>query len=793
MQEALDSKPEVSASNSNNYVEELFANMIEETYYRSPYVSDTYRMPYNADDLYQRTFDYSIYEKMCQDDQVSVCLQLKKDLIMGDGAAIVPSDDSQIEMVKELNKIIFDNYEGNFVDDLEEILSSYEFGFSLTEKVFKIGPQSQLNLKHLRTRHPNTWLIYQNPKGDVTNFVQKTSEGDITVKKTALIHFINNKKFQNPYGTSDLRAAYNAWIAKVHVMRYFSIYLEKAASPIPVGRYEKNAPAGFKDTLLNILKKFQTKTAIAISKDVEIEFLEAKSNGEAYHKAISIFNMIIGRALFIPDLIGLTGSETGGGSYSLGKEQMNLFFMHILRRRNSLEQAINKEIMKLLIQYNYGFIEKPPQFKFNALNQDRALELAKIWLEAVKSKTYKPNEEEINHFRKLVNFPEGEVEFQEQFPIPPGTGKPEDEEIEDEDPPEPDKKSEKTDDPESKKEFAKAYDATPGDYSRKVDFKAMKTKLDDYDKSLMNETAPIVNKMLMDLYDQVSKKKIVQNQNVERIDGLTLKYKKDLKTILKNSFYQLYRDSINQAKVEVTKSNFAKPLDPAKFLEVLDEEVFQYVGDYEYAILKKTRVELIAAIKDGRPLSSVLSVLSKDLEQLSQVSLERYGRTKHTEVMNNGRYDYFQSTGVVTGYQYSAIMDDRTSDICSGLHGKFFTADNAPIPPMHFNCRSTLIPITKFESFKPTETIRGESVDKFIEDNKGSGFGKYSLKEDKVDTYEPDITDYGVEFETEYLNDKTELIKYSLNGKVFKETTIIYRDNNKIEGDYASIKHRKLN
>lgn len=38
------------------------------------------------------------------------------------------------------------------------------------------------------------------------------------------------------------------------------------------------------------------------------------------------------------------------------------------------------------------------------------------------------------------------------------------------------------------------------------------------------------------------------------------------------------------------------------------------------------------------------------------------------------------------------------------------------------NCRSTLIPITKYEEFKPTESIRGQTVDKFIEENKGAGF-----------------------------------------------------------------------
>lgn len=51
--------------------------------------------------------------------------------------------------------------------------------------------------------------------------------------------------------------------------------------------------------------------------------------------------------------------------------------------------------------------------------------------------------------------------------------------------------------------------------------------------------------------------------------------------------------------------------------------------------------------------------------------------------------------GAITGYVFSAINDDYTSDICSELDGKAFAADDPslPQPPLHFNCRSQLIPV----------------------------------------------------------------------------------------------------
>jgi uncharacterized protein with gpF-like domain len=40
-------------------------------------------------------------------------------------------------------------------------------------------------------------------------------------------------------------------------------------------------------------------------------------------------------------------------------------------------------------------------------------------------------------------------------------------------------------------------------------------------------------------------------------------------------------------------------------------------------------------------------------------------------------------------------MDDYTTDECEFLNGQFFRVDdpNIPLPPLHHNCRSVLIPV----------------------------------------------------------------------------------------------------
>ena len=732
MADIIEATPKSELSDNNV---DVYANISEDTYWKSPLIPDTQTSPWNSDDLYRKTGDYSLYEDMVLDDQVSVCLQLKKDLVIGSGWDIMPGEEGQEDIIEDIEIALSEDIQCQFGEAIEEILTGYDFGFSLTEKIFTHRDDGTLTLKKLMTRHPASWLLYQTDQGSVDKYIQRTTKGDLEIDSKSLIHYINNARFQNPYGTSDLRPAYAAWFAKKQVVKYFAIFLEKAASPTPVARYDKNAPQSAVDKIFQVIKKFQAKTAIAIPKDIEIEFLEAKNNGEVYHKAISLFNMFIGRSLFIPDLVGMQGSETGGGSYSLGKEQIGIFFQHINRRRAAIERIINKEIIWPIVAYNHGFVDNYPKFKFKPLEETQAQELAKIWLEAVKGKAFTPNEEEINHFRKLVKFPEGEViaaaqpinpllgQADPMKPSPDDTDK-EESQIqvsEDKEQDEPPMMEEKT--------YGKIYNLPPGDYYKKVNFKAIETKLKAFQNSINEDTAPIVRKIYADLYDQLDKKKILQSQKPERLDSLKLKYLKELKQILKESFRQLYTESQTVASQEILKGNYKKPLNSQQFNDLLEQETFQYVGDWSYEVMKKAKVEMVAALKDGRPLSSVIDVLDEDGIEMSEVSLERYARTKHTEVMNRARLDFFEDSGIVAAYQFSAVLDDRTSDICAGLDGKIFDAGQEPVPPLHFNCRSLLIPITKYEDYTPSEKVKGEPIDTFIDDNLGKGFARNTLEQ----------------------------------------------------------------
>lgn len=758
---------EPRSQKSDNLVKDLYYGTAEKTVAESSYHRDSQVKPYNPDDLVMKSGDYSIYEDMMHDDQVHTCVSLKKDLVLASGWDIVcegsdyeedeekpldgdaensekksfaeeledeeepeedvdPEADAEKAAQAELEEAIKEDLEialredpdVPFEDSLEELLTAYEFGFSLSEKIFKKRPDGTLTLKCLKTRHPATWLIHTDKHGNIEKYVQRGAHNDIDVNPKSLIHYVNNRKFQNPYGNSDLRPAYNAWFTKRQVMRYYAMFIENAAGAKPVARYDKDAPQTAVDKIFNAIKNLQSKSAMVIPKEIEVDYLEAKSNGEAYIKGINILNMFIGRSLMIPDLLGFQGSETGGGSYSLGKDQLMVLFKHIHRRRATIERIVNQEIIKPIVYFNHGFVEKFPKFKLRPVREEDAIELAKLWIEVVKGKIYKPSEEEINHFRKLIQFPEGKVEFQEPPPVvglpgqPPMEGKPGDPKAE-----APPPKAKEV----PKKEFAKRPE-TPGDYHKKVNFKAIETHLDRFQDRIMSDMEPVVKGIFADLVDQIEKKKIIQGQKFDRIEDLKPRRLKEVKVALKAALREAHVEAKKIAGREILKGNFRTPVADDVYLDILESETFQFIGDWSYNITKAIKIKLMAAIKDGLPMSSVLTDVEAAGIAESLTSLERYARTKFTETTNRGRLAFFNESGVVSAYQYSAILDDRTSDICDGLHGKIFKAGDEPIPPLHFNCRSVLIPITKYEEWEADDKVGRTPIDQFIEDNKGQGF-----------------------------------------------------------------------
>ena len=95
-----------------------------------------------------------------------------------------------------------------------------------------------------------------------------------------------------------------------------------------------------------------------------------------------------------------------------------------------------------------------------------------------------------------------------------------------------------------------------------------------------------------------------------------------------------------------------------------------------------------------------LPTLKKNLDQVltTNAHLENIYRTNIQSAYNHGHMEGIYSLKEpIPGYQFYAVVDDRTTDICSSRDGMIFktaeVGDSGEIPPLHYRCRSTIIPI----------------------------------------------------------------------------------------------------
>lgn len=99
-------------------------------------------------------------------------------------------------------------------------------------------------------------------------------------------------------------------------------------------------------------------------------------------------------------------------------------------------------------------------------------------------------------------------------------------------------------------------------------------------------------------------------------------------------------------------------------------------------------------------------------------------RTSINQVANTASQQVYEANQDITQkYRYIATLDTRTSAICRALDGREFEYGKGPMPPQHFNCRSTTVPVINYKElgFTPPPPARRASIDGQVPANESYG------------------------------------------------------------------------
>ncbi|KKL23728.1 hypothetical protein LCGC14_2422470, partial [marine sediment metagenome] len=318
------------------------------------------------------------------------------------------------------------------IDDIiVEILTALDFGFSVSEIIFNEIERGEfkglIGITDIKTKSPFHIKFKIDKFGnlDKNGVLQHTPDGLQHLPTGKFLIFTYQSEFSNPYGRSDLEAAYPRWWIKENSYRWLAILLERFGVPPIFALYDPNTmnPSQV-ESLRKAIESIQAATAGAIpraSKDALEMWAPqlAGQTGRVFIPALEMLNRDISRALLMPGLMGLTPDQ-GVGSFARARVEFDVFVLMIERLRGQLQDTINHQLLSPLVDLNFGLEEEShPEFRFLPLTDDLRLEMFKTWISFVEKQVVSATREDEVHVRKAFGFPQLEEDENEDGEEPP--------------------------------------------------------------------------------------------------------------------------------------------------------------------------------------------------------------------------------------------------------------------------------------------------------------------------------------------------------------------------------------
>lgn len=235
------------------------------------------------------------------------------------------------------------------------------------------------------------------------------------------------------------------------------------------------------------------------------------------------------------------------------------------------------------------------------------------------------------------------------------------------------------------------------------ELKEFKTSLSQYKK--MVENSNNIDDELLEKIKNISiKKRISRLQSLEEKINIILdqanstivtEINDDLFETLENSYYKNLYNFENQNNLHIDFSMLNTKL-------VDDILTYSWSGvtysDRIWRNQSELKQKLIDALNRNFIQGNSINQLSAEMSKALNTSYKNCTRLLRTEVsyINNRAAIESYKEKNIKEYEFTAVLDLRTSEICAEMDGKIFSIEEMTVgvncPPLHPNCRSTIVP-----------------------------------------------------------------------------------------------------
>jgi len=680
---------------------------------------------YNPDQLVaQKGAD--IYRKMLRDPQVKAAFNLIIDIIVSRKFRFEPVNDSpkQLEIAKFFEWTVNDFLHSTFRQAMRGILMAKAHGFSISEKVYASTTWEGKNVwtvKAIKNKPFDSFQIEHDVFGNIKKLVQNQDNKKVRLDPAKFIYFVTAPELDPIWGEPDLRAAYRSWWEKQNILTFWNIYLERTAggflTATPKDQSVVLSPAE-KNDFDAVLRNVNQSTAMRVPAGFEVDVKNGLST-RAFEEAIQHRDKQIAKSLLVPNLLGFSESDATG-SFAQAKVHLDTFMFVVNYQGDLLADALNEQLFRELSIWNFG-VEEPPRFKFDIFTDTQKQEIVNMWTLAFEKGVVRTTDEDEKRIRKLLDFPDlgvgKELPKDEAPPVDKGGGE------------------------KRKNDFDKsrgfAEDKQP--WSKRVDFGGLNELMEsndaaftrDMQESMLNLKDNILRKL--ESVDPGSTPLDKLSATLSRFDTTPAKGDKNaLNKVVKKHLKISYNDGrafgqdlLNESlknSPEKIRERVSMSIACARKDSVTDEE--WSVLDFVEGVKKKNsenyfttksfgmvkgildRVKnslnetVTKAVTNSWAMREVISTIEQQFKKFNQ-QIDSIVTTAMVDAFTQAGLAVYTDSEIgnyVTGFEYSAVLDHRTTLFCRSYDG-FIRPIEDPVwgsisPPNHFNCRSVLIPLT---------------------------------------------------------------------------------------------------
>ncbi len=696
---------------------------------------------------------YADYREMMRDAQVKAAVMFKILARLSSGWDISPASKDPADL--EVARFVEDNLarmKGTATGFLRRTMLAMAYGQTIHEMVLHVPEEGEWKdkvcIKEFKWKRPENYRCMTDDFGNLTKLQQKA--GNDWTDLDPLYFIIWCWDHEGDFkGKSDLRPAYRWFKGKELLDLVWNVYLEKYATPTPVGKFPPGAKDPEKDEVLGFLMHLHHKKAAVVPKNWEVDLLESKRTGGDYHQKMQYCDRMIARTMLLPTLVVDEGDK---GAYALGQQHADNFTWVLEALGDEVaEEIMLEQVIRPLVDWNFT-VEDYPTFKWRGFNTVDLEKMAIALEKLVGTGVIGPQEEWI---REKLEVPAADPNADQGAGPTKGAGSGDD-------------------DGQGGRQQKRAGSGEGEDggkaefrsgAARKHDWRAIKARTIAIEDRAVGEIATATESMFAKLKLTIKRKQLVENRDLAGVRALKMPgiglVRNSLETAFGHQIHWGAKDALDEVKAglavtgkklpplpdtmainlaawhpeewEPTPESLLSsaeiiahwegkvPIQKALMTEY-SREAFTMAGAYQDNLLSGSQQILGKGIRRGasyqqmeaelaaffRPYMEIEGAIDPALA--SPYRIETIVRTTMSEAYNTGRMNLYKHPDVgnmIVAYEYSAVMDDRTTPFCTDWDGEVLLANDPRIdqnnPPNHFRCRSVWIPITKGEKFSVTD------------------------------------------------------------------------------------------